>query len=147
MPVYVRPLPIIHCAVVPAFSVASAAAYLPLMVAFGPPMIRPLVPPVAQTAHSATCHPVGCADALVRQTVVVSADTLVGVPLLLMSSLVSLIPVGVALGVGVPAPVMVKRRDPIAWSTSVGLNCRFRRCTVMVCVVLLMSKVALAFSA
>ena len=92
-PVYVSPLPIIHCAVVPAFSVVSAAAYLPLMVAFGPPMIRPLVPPAAQTAQSATCHPVGCADALVCQTVVVSADTFVGVPLLLISSLVSLMPV------------------------------------------------------
>ena len=83
VPVYVRPLPIIHWAVVPAFSVASAAEYFPLMVAFGPPMIRPLVPPVAQTAHRATCHPVDCADALVCQTVVVSAETLVGVPLLL----------------------------------------------------------------
>jgi len=46
--------------------------------------------------------------------VVVSPDTLVGVPLLVISSLVSLIPVGTALGVGVPAPVMVNRRDPIA---------------------------------
>ena len=70
------------------------------MVAFGPPMIRPLVPPPAQTAHRATCHPVDCADALVRHTVLVSAETLVGVPLLLMSSRVSLMPVSVALGIG-----------------------------------------------
>ena len=114
-PVYVRPLPMIHCAVVPAVSVASAFEYFPLMVAFGPPMIRPLVPPAAQTAHSATCHPVDCADALVRQTVVVSADTLVGVPLLLMSSLRIADPGGRRIGgVGVPAPVIVKRSDPIA---------------------------------
>ena len=54
-------------------------------------------------------------------------------------------PVSVALGMGVPAPVIVKRRDPIAWSTSEGLSCRLSRWTVMVCVVLLMSNVAWRF--
>jgi hypothetical protein len=115
VPVYVRPLPMIHCAVVPAVSVASAFEYFPLVVAFGPPMIRPLVPPATQTAHSAICHPEACAEALSRQTVEVSPASLVGVPLLVMSSTVSLIPVGVVLvGVGFPAPVSVNRRDPIA---------------------------------